>query len=186
MDAVIVAGSEPAPGTGRVRVWDPFVRLFHWSLVALFAFAFLTGDEWDAAHETAGLVIAALVAARIVWGFIGTQHARFASFVRGPRTVLAFLAATARLRAPRHLGHNPAGGAMMIALLAMIAGIAGTGYMMTTDAWFGVEWLEDAHEALAYATLGLVALHVVGVIIASLEHRENLVAAMISGFKRAR
>lgn len=186
MDGVIEAGSEPAPGAGRVRVWDPFVRLFHWSLVALFAFAFLTGDEWDAAHEAAGYAIAALVAARLVWGVIGSPHARFVNFVRGPRAVLRFLAATARLRAPRHLGHNPAGGAMVIALLLAIAGIAATGIMMTSDAWFGVEWVEEAHEALAFGTLALVALHVAGVIIASLEHRENLVVAMVSGFKRAR
>jgi cytochrome b len=168
-----------------VRVWDPLVRIFHWSLVGVFAFAFVTGDEWDAAHETAGYVAAGLVAFRILWGLVGPRHARFADFVRGPGSVAAYLRDTATFRAPRHLGHNPAGGAMVIALLAAVAGIAATGFMMTTDAWWGVEWVEETHEALVYATLGLIALHVGGVVLASIEHRENLVRSMLTGRKRA-
>lgn len=160
------------------------VRIFHWSLVGLFAFAFFTGDEWDRAHEIAGYAIAGLVAFRLVWGFVGSRHARFADFIRTPRTVLAFLRDTARLRAPRHLGHNPAGGAMVVALLAAISIISATGYMMTTDAYWGVGWVEEVHEVAVFATLGLVALHVAGVAIASVEHRENLVASMFTGRKR--
>lgn len=181
--ATTEAGDAMSPAT--VRVWDPLVRIFHWSLAGLFAFAFLTGDEWDKAHETAGYAVAALVALRIVWGFIGPRRARFADFVRGPGTVLSFLRDSVRFRARRHLGHNPAGGVMVLALLASIGGIAATGIMMTTDAWWGVGWVEELHEALAFGTLGLIVLHVGGVVFASLEHRENLVRAMITGRKRA-
>ena len=174
-----------ATSLASVRVWDPLVRIFHWSLVGLFAFAFATADEWDNAHETAGYAVAALVALRIVWGFAGPRRARFADFVRGPGTVLSFLRDSIRFRGRRHLGHNPAGGAMVVALLAAIGGIATTGFMMTTDAWWGVGWVEDLHEALAFGTLGLIVLHVGGVLLASIEHGENLVRAMVTGRKRA-
>lgn len=168
-----------------VRVWDPLVRIFHWSLMALFAFAFVTADEWDKAHETAGYAIAALVVVRIIWGLFGSRHARFSDFVRGPSAVARFLTDSVSLKAKRHLGHNPAGGAMVLALLLSISVIAITGFMMTTDAFWGVEWVEDAHELVAYGTLGLIALHVGGVIFASFEHSENLVKSMLTGRKRA-
>ncbi|MCR5856532.1 cytochrome b/b6 domain-containing protein [Mesorhizobium sp. J428] len=177
------AGGAMPPAT--VKVWDPFVRVFHWSLVALFVFAFLTGDEWQGPHEIAGYVIAGLVAARVIWGLVGSRNARFASFVRSPAEVIRFLGKTARFSAPRHLGHNPAGGAMILVLLVAIGAIATTGYMMTTDAYWGVRWVKEAHEAVVYSTLGLVALHVAGVVLASVEHRENLVRAMFTGRKRA-
>ena len=175
-----------AARTEWVKVWDPFVRVFHWSLVGLFAFSFLTGDEWKSAHVLSGYLIATLIALRVIWGVIGTEHARFSSFIYRPTTVLAFLADSVRMRARRYLGHNPAGGAMVIALLLAISGIATTGYMMTTDAYWGVEWVEEAHEALVYATLGLIGLHLAGVVLASLEHHENLVRSMLNGWKRSR
>lgn len=180
--AATESGGVQPPET--VRVWDPFVRVFHWSLVSLFAFAFLTGDEWDSAHEKAGYAIVALIVLRVLWGFFGTRHARFSSFVRGPGAVLAFLRDTLRFRAVRHLGHNPAGGAMILALIAAIGVITATGIMMTMDAWWGVEWVEDVHKVAVFATLGLVALHVAGVVLASVEHGENLVKAMFTGRKR--
>lgn len=167
-----------------VKVWDPFVRIFHWSLVILFAIAFLTGDEWQKLHEPVGYVIAALIALRVVWGVIGSRHARFADFLYSPATVIGFTRDTMRLRARRYLGHNPLGGLMVLALLAMIAGISATGYMMTTDAYWGVEWVGETHEALVYATLALIALHIAGVVFASVEHSENLVRSMITGRKR--
>ena len=168
-----------------VRVWDPLVRIFHWSLVALFAFAFVTADAWDKAHETAGYELQSLVVVRIIWGLFGSRHARFSNFVRGPTTVARFLADSVSLKAKRHLGHNPAGGVMVLALLLSIGVIAMTGFMMTTDAFWGVEWVEDAHELVVYGTLGLIALHVGGVIFASFEHSENLVKSMLTGRKRA-
>ncbi|MEQ8589466.1 MAG: cytochrome b/b6 domain-containing protein [Roseitalea porphyridii] len=177
------AGDISSPAT--VKVWDPLVRTFHWSLVGLFAFAFLTGDELQGPHELAGYVIAGLVAFRIVWGLAGSRHARFSSFLYRPSTVAGFLCDTLRMKARRYLGHNPAGGLMAIALLAAIAAISVTGYMMTTDAWWGVGWVEDLHEASAFGALALVALHLAGVLVASFEHGENLVRAMITGRKRA-
>ena len=188
--AVEAAGAMPAaaaslPEGKTVRVWDPFVRIFHWSLVSLFVLAFVTGDESEWLHIRIGYAIAALVALRIVWGFVGTRHAQFRDFIRAPRELAAYLGQALQWRAPRHLGHNPAGGAMVVALLAMIAGIAATGFAMTTDAFWGAEWVEDLHEGLVYTTVGLIVLHVAGVIFSSLEHGENLVKAMITGRKRA-
>lgn len=177
--------TRPAPDRGEwVRVWDPLVRVFHWSLVAAFAFAFLTAEEWDGGHEAAGYVVAGLIGFRLLWGIVGTRHARFGDFLYRPATVVAFLRDSIRLRAARFLGHNPAGGAMVIALLLMLGVITGTGHLMTTDAFWGVKWVEELHELAANLTLGLIALHVLGVLVASFEHGENLVRAMITGRKR--
>ncbi|MCB1383508.1 MAG: cytochrome b/b6 domain-containing protein [Notoacmeibacter sp.] len=177
---------DPSPSDpGSIRVWDGFVRLFHWSLVALFAFAFATGDEWQKPHELAGYVIAGLVAARIVWGFAGPAHARFRDFVHRPGTIFRFLMDSLAMKARRYIGHNPAGGAMVLALLTMLIVISGSGYAMTTDMFWGVKWVEELHEATVYLTLGLIVLHVAGVILASIEHSENLVRSMITGRKRA-
>jgi cytochrome b len=176
------AGGQAPPAT--VKVWDPFVRIFHWSLATLFLVAYATGDEIERVHVAAGYAIAGLIAARVVWGFVGPRHARFGSFVRSPRAVLAYLRDIVLLRAPRCIGHNPAGGAMIVALLAALAGTAVTGYMMTTDAYWGSEWVEGAHKVLANLTLGLVVAHVLGVLAASFAHRENLVRSMVTGRKR--
>lgn len=183
LDQSETAGGLAPPAT--VKVWDPFVRIFHWSLVALFAIAFVTGDEIEWLHLVAGYLIAGLVALRIVWGFIGPRHARFADFVKGPRAVATFLKQSARLEAPRRLGHNPAGGMMIVALIAALIGLSVTGILMTTDAFWGSKAMEHIHEFLANGTLVLIALHVLGVIVASFEHGENLVMAMITGRKRA-
>jgi len=181
--ATMETGDIGSPAT--VRVWDPLVRMFHWSLVGLFAFAFLTGDEWQTPHETAGYIIAGLVALRVIWGFIGSRHARFKSFVYRPSTVAGFVSDTLRMKARRYLGHNPAGGLMVIALLLAISAIVLSGFLMTTDAFWGVKWVGEVHEIAAFSTLALIALHVGGVIVASLEHGENLVRAMVTGRKRA-
>lgn len=179
----IGAGGATPPAS--VRVWDPLIRILHWSLVACLVVAYATGEEIERVHVAAGYVIAGLLAIRVVWGFIGPRHARFSNFVRPPREVLAYLRDVALLRAPRYIGHNPAGGAMIVALLLALAGTCATGYMMTTDAYWGSKVIEHVHEFLANLTVGLVVAHVIGVLIASFEHRENLVASMISGRKRA-
>lgn len=168
-----------------VRVWDPLVRLFHWSLVGAFVIAWATGDELQALHELAGYAIVGLLIMRVIWGFVGTVHARFSDFVHRPSTVIGYLVDTLRLRAKRYLGHNPAGGAMVIALLVMLAITCATGILMTTDAFWGIEWVEEIHEFAANLTVVLVGLHLVGVFVASVEHRENLVKAMITGRKRS-
>lgn len=178
----IEAGGATLPAT--IKVWDPFVRVFHWSLATLFLAAYLTGDEIERVHVAVGYTIAALVALRVIWGFVGPVHARFSNFVRSPRVTLAYLRDVILFRAPRYIGHNPAGGAMIVAMLVMLTGSGITGFLMTTDAYWDVEWIEELHEAFANLTVGLVALHVLGVLLAGFEQRENLVKAMITGRKR--
>ena len=182
-DEATVTGRATRPGT--VPVWDIAVRIFHWALVAAFLTAWISAEEWDSVHEIAGYVVAGLVAFRVVWGIVGSRHARFADFVRSPATVLRFLRDTMTFRAPRYLGHNPAGGAMVVALLVALAAITGSGIMMTTDAFWGVRWVREVHEIAVNFTPLLLVLHVLGVLLASIEHRENLVAAMFTGRKRA-
>ncbi len=178
----------PPPGADAVapptRVWDLAVRLFHWSLVASFAVAWISAEEWQDLHLWAGYAAAALVAFRLVWGLAGTRYARFRQFVRRPRVVVAYLREFLSGREARYLGHNPAGGAMILALLLALAGLCLTGWLYTTDAYWGVEWVEETHELLANLLLALVGLHVLGVLLASLRHRENLVRAMVTGRKR--
>ncbi len=182
VNETMVAGGNTPPAT--IKVWDPFVRVFHWSLATLFLVAYATGDEIERVHIAAGYAIAGLIVARVVWGFIGPHDARFSNFVRPPREVLAYLRDAALLRAPRYIGHNPAGAAMIVALLAMLTSTCITGYMMTTDAYWGSKWVEDVHETLANLTIGFVVVHILGVLLASFEHRENLVRSMVTGRKR--
>jgi cytochrome b len=167
-----------------VRVWDPFVRVFHWSQAALIAVAWLTEDGPKTLHQIAGYIIAGMLALRVVWGFIGPRHARFSDFVRGPSTVLGYLRAMVAGREPRYLGHNPAGGAMVVALLLTVAGTAMTGWLQTTDAFWGSSVMEEIHETLASLILVLVAAHLAGVTLASMRHDENLARSMVDGRKR--
>jgi cytochrome b len=181
VNETIEAGGVRPPAT--VKVWDLFVRVFHWSLVGLFVTAYATGDEIEKVHIAAGYAIAGLLALRVVWGFVGPRHARFSTFVRPPGEVFAYLRDVALFRAPRHLGHNPAGGVMILALIIMLTGTCLTGYMMTTDAFWGAKWVEEVHRVLANVTVGLILLHVLGVLVASFQHGENLVKAMVTGRK---
>jgi len=166
-----------------VRVWDPFVRLFHWTLVLLFALTFATGDEIERPHEILGYAIIALLALRIVWGFIGTTQARFRDFVFSPATILAYARDDLAGRAQRYIGHNPLGGAMVLLLMLGVFVTAGSGWLLTTGG--EADWLEEVHEVAANGMLLLIALHVAGVAWSSLRHGENLVRAMITGMKRA-
>lgn len=184
----IAGGSKPPAGQPDaqplVEVWDPLVRSFHWSLVVAFVIAWATGDELQQLHEAAGYVIVGLLGIRILWGFVGSSHARFADFVYRPSTVINYLLDTVRRRAKRYLGHNPAGGAMIAALLITLVATCATGIAMTTDAFWGIAWVEEAHELAANLTTVLVGLHLAGVFVASFEHKENLMRAMITGRKR--
>jgi cytochrome b len=166
------------------RVWDPLVRIFHWSLAASFVIAWLTRHSFEDIHHWAGYAAGALVIVRLLWGFLGTPYARFSQFVRDPLTIVRYLGAMLSGREARYLGHNPAGGAMVLLLMAAMAGAALSGWMMTTDTFFGVEWVGLVHDLLGNGLLLLVLLHLGGVAVASLRHRENLVGAMISGRKR--
>jgi cytochrome b len=169
---------------GLARIWDPFVRLCHWSLVLSFAVAWLTSHSSEAIHHWAGYGAAGLVAMRLLWGAIGTPYARFAQFVRGPAAVTRYLRAMFAGREARHVGHNPAGGAMVLALMAAMIATALSGWMMTSDTYFGVDWVENIHSLSAHGMLLLVVIHICGVVLASVRHRENLVKAMITGHKR--
>lgn len=197
------APATPSPtdtaGPRQIQVWDPLVRVFHWGVVAAFATAFLVEDDLLGVHTWAGYLVLGLVAVRLVWGFIGTRHARFSDFVRGPGAVLGYLRNLTNPAAPRHLGHNPAGGAMVILLLILLTatGLSGLATLgaeemagplagLLADASPGTgHWFEELHEVLANLTLGCIVLHVLGVLLSSLAHRENLVRAMFDGRKRA-
>ncbi len=181
----------------EVKVWDPFVRVFHWSLVGAFTIAFLTEDHWQSVHVYAGYTVIALVVGRLLWGFVGTRHARFSDFVPAPAEIGPYLRAMLRGRPPHYLGHNPAGGAMIVALLASLLLTTLTGLLAygaegagPLAAYMGVvggdaeEAFEEVHEFFANLTLLLVGVHVTGVIVGSFLHRENLVRAMITGRKR--
>lgn len=212
-----------------VRVWDPFVRVCHWSLVAAFAVAYATEDELVLLHVWSGYLIGVVVAARVAWGLVGTRHARFSDFVVPPRSVLADLRRLATLRPQRHLGHTPAGGAMIVALLVALAATVASGIALygardhagplapvfveksvvaepgsalvraaradggddrrrgqrKRERSSASKVLDGIHEFLADLTLVLVLVHVAGVAVMSVVHRENLVAAMVTGEKRA-
>ncbi len=174
-----------AAASATVAVWDPLVRIFHWSLVLAFFGAYALGDDGGGLHQALGYGVLGLVAFRLVWGLVGTRHARFSSFVPTPRKLIAYSKDMLARREARHLGHNPAGAVMIVALLLMLVGTGTTGWLLTSDAFWGSEMLEDVHEAFANGTLFLVGLHVAGVLFSSLRHRENLVRAMFTGRKRA-
>lgn len=169
---------------GTVRVWDPLLRVLHWGLVISVALAWWAGESRLALHARVGYMALAIVVVRTVWGLFGSRHARFSDFVHGPRAVLGYAKRIAGGREERHLGHNPLGGWMVVLLLACLAVVCVSGILYTTDAFWGVEWVEETHRASAWTLVGLIALHVAGVIFTSLRHRENLVAAMFSGRKR--
>jgi cytochrome b len=167
-----------------MKLWDPLVRTGHWLLVASVAAAWLTREGWGRWHEWIGYAALALVALRVAWGRLGPRYARFSQFVRAPAATLAYAKRLLAGNEPRHIGHNPLGGWMIVALLATTGLCALSGWLYTTDRFWGDERIENLHEALAIALLVLAALHLAGVVIASLRHRENLIASMIDGRKR--
>lgn len=166
----------------RVKVWDLGVRIFHWSLVASILIAFLSSEEdsmisnW---HLAAGWVAAVLIVFRLVWGFTGGEHARFANFLKISeigRHIRHLLSGSVK----PSLGHNALGALAVIALIGLCAFVGLTGIQLETG---GGE--EDLHEVAAYALLGLIALHVVAVLAMSVLTHENLVTAMITGTKKS-
>lgn len=175
----------PQPREERtIPVWDRFVRVFHWTTVVLFAIVFITAHvQWI--HQPLAYAILVLVLARIVWGFVGSRHARFTDFVRHPRTVRAYLMDLRHGRARRYLGHNPAGGAMVVAILFMLVVVIVSGWMSVTNRFYGVPWVDHLHHMSAHLLLLMIGVHVAGVIIASVQHKENLIRAMITGRKPA-
>ena len=198
----------------RVKVWDIAVRVFHWSLVVLFVVAYLSGDDDSLVHVYAGYGVLALVAFRLVWGVVGTKHARFTDFVRGPAATAKYVRALIAFEPPHYLGHNPLGGWMIVALLTCLMLSCWTGLLAYGAQGYGPladqhivlvspamadddrradrepghggedEFWGEIHEALSDFTLFLVLLHVVGALVSSVAHRENLVKSMVTGYKR--
>jgi cytochrome b len=174
------------------------VRIFHWSLVATFVLAYVTEEDALPIHTLAGYTLIALLLLRIAWGFIGTPFARFADFAYSPAQIQQYLADAVKLKAPRHLGHNPAGGAMIFLLIAALLATAMSGLVVYGAAehagplagLFAAagepkgEIYEEIHEFFANFTVLLIAVHVGGVLLESLVHRENLVLSMVTGRKR--
>ena len=184
--------------TKEIKVWDPFVRIFHWTLVVAFTIAYITEDDFMTVHVYAGYLIAGLVLLRLLWGVVGGRYARFSSFVRRPSEVIGYIKDIVAFRPKHYVGHNPAGGAMVIALLLSLGltvffGLLTYGAMEFSGPLAGLtagvgdavaHGFKEVHEFFANVTLMLVVLHVIGVLVASMQHRENLVRSMITGIKR--
>ena len=170
----------------RILVWDLPTRVFHWLLAASFLGAFLTAESerYRDIHVVLGYTVLGLVAFRFFWGLIGTRYARFASFPIAPRRVLGYLKSLLTRAPQHHVGHNPAGSLAIYAILALALLAGASGYAAYNE--IGGEFLAGLHEGAANAMLGLVLVHIAAVIVSSLLHRENLVAAMLNGYKRGR
>jgi cytochrome b len=203
-----------APTEDKVQVWDLFVRASHWLIAVGFFVAYFTEEDAMTVHAWAGYLVGALLLLRISWGVVGPRYARFSNFVYAPGAVLSYFWDLLTGHAKRYVGHSPAGGVMIILLMISLAATVGTGligyaqehgagplapFIAHTQQAEGLNGvvredanreehessLEEVHETLANVTLALVMFHVLGVILASFVHRENLVIAMLTGRKRA-
>lgn len=169
----------------RIQVWDVPTRVFHWSLALSFGGAFLTAESerYRDIHVMLGYTVLGLIAFRLLWGFIGGRYARFSSFLFKPGDVIAYLASLAQGKAERYVGHNPAGSVAIWLLLVLALASGTSGVLLFRDT--GGDAMEELHEALSFAMLAVVLLHVVGVVASSIMHGENLVRAMFTGTKEA-
>jgi len=167
-----------------IPVWDVPVRVLHWTLVLTVAAAWLTRHSPGRWHEWLGYATLAIIVMRTFWGFISSGHARFAGFVRPASVTIAYARAVFSGREARFIGHNPLGGWMAVALLLLVALVGFTGWLYTTDRFWGIAWVEELHETLSDILFLFVALHIVGVVFTSIRHRENLPASMLHGRKR--
>jgi len=193
----------------EIKVWDIGVRAFHWSLVILFFIAYVSGEDEESVHIYSGYAVLALVIFRVVWGFIGTKYARFSDFIYGPHTVMQYARSVFSTKPLHYIGHNPLGGWMVVLLLLSLIGVSWSGLEVYGAEGHGPlagdmiiapaiadegghdsvksgqeEFWEEIHEVFANFTLFLVILHISGAITASFIHRENLVRAMITGYKK--
>ena len=178
-------------------VWDPLVRIFHWSLACFFCLAYFLDGDWPGLHSQAGYTVGLLVVFRIIWGFIGSEHARFPGFVTPPRATFAYLRTLLQRRPEAYVGHDPAGAMMILGLLTslsitVLSGISlfameGSGPLAHT---FVAHWpggvMADVHGFFSEFTVWLVVAHVGGVLLTSRLNRENLIKAMITGRKKRR
>lgn len=170
--------------TPKVRVWDLLVRLTHWSLAALVAIN-LMNDGSSSIHRWLGTAAVMVIGLRILWGMVATGYANLATFRPSRRAALDYAGALFRGRPSRHLGHNPAAAWMIVTLWFLVGALAITGWMMRIDMFWGEEWLQNLHAALANILLAAVFVHIAAALLMSRVHHENLIAAMLHGFKRA-
>lgn len=170
----------------KILVWDLPTRIGHWLLVLTFAVAYLTGDseEWRLVHVATGYALGGALAFRLFWGIVGSRYARFSSFLFSPNSVLLYLKDLFKGRPSKWTGHNPAGSYAIFLLLLCAMGVVCTGWAVYAEV--GGDWLEDAHDTLSYVMLCIVGIHVSGVVVSSSLHRENLVRAMVTGYKIGR
>ena len=172
------------PAAVPQRVWDPFVRLFHWSLVACVLLNQWALEGGETTHRWTGYAATALVLARLVWGFIGSRHARFADFFPTPARLRRHLQALRRGQHPVHAGHNPLGALMMLLLMAAVLALGVTGWLQGTDAFWGDEGLQDLHAWLADGLLWAAGLHAAAALVLGRLERVRLVRAMVTGVKQ--
>lgn len=167
-----------------ILVWDAPVRVVHWLMVLCFAGAYLTAESESLrlVHVTLGYTMAGLVGFRMIWGLVGSRYARFSSFVRSPAAALRYLRSLVSGHPEHHVGHNPAGALAILALLGAALLLVATGWANYND--IGGDWTEELHEFIANAMLALVVVHVAAVLISSRLHHENLIGAMLHGYKR--
>lgn len=204
-----------------VYVWDRFVRVFHWSLVVFFSIAYISGEGSEIVHAYSGYVVLCLIVSRIIWGLIGSQYARFSSFIFPPSEYIRYWRSLLQRKPIYYLGHNPAGGIMVILLLCsiflscwtglVVYGKQGHGPLAQQFQWQQVlaqvdisplrnsmandddddagqknqdeELWEEIHEICSNFSLFLIVLHIAGVVISSYLHQENLLRAMMTGYK---
>lgn len=168
-----------------MKVWDMPTRVFHWLLALSFTGAFLTAesDHYRDIHLVLGYTLLGLIAFRLVWGFVGTRYARFRSFLFGPGETKAYVTSLFKSQPKHYAGHNPAGSLAVFALLGLGIASGLSGVLLLQDT--GGEALEELHELVSNGMLAVVVIHVIGVLLSSLLHKENLVRAMITGFKPA-
>jgi len=182
----------------KVYIWDPLVRISHWTLVIAISIAFISEDDYLTIHSWAGYTVLSLLTIRILWGFVGTKHAKFSDFVFSKKDITQFVKDTFSLKAKRYLGHNPAGGTMVILLIISLLITACSGlvifateegqgplvFLLSDTSPFWGDIIEEVHEFFANFILFLIAVHVAGVIVEGLIHRENLIKSMFTGMKR--
>lgn len=173
----------PHTTPASTQVWDPFVRLFHWSLVTCVVLNLWVLEDGEWAHEIAGYTASALVGLRLVWGFVGSKHARFSDFFPTPQRLKTHVTALLQGEVPVHPGHNPLGALMMLSLMALVLALGLTGWLQTTDRFWGEEWLQETHEWLANGLMLMAGAHALAAIAMGRLERVHLVRAMVTGRK---
>lgn len=173
-----------AAAPDSTAVWDLFVRIFHWSLVTCVVLNQFVLEDGKAAHEWVGYTASALVLARVLWGFVGSRHARFSDFFPTPARLGRHVRAMLQGQHLQYAGHNPLGALMMLTLMALVLALGATGWLQTTDRFFGEDWLMELHEGLAQTLLWAAGLHAAAAIIMGRLERVRLVRAMVTGVKQ--